>query len=183
MTNLLEPNTESAFELVETPSRATESEMQVTVDWPQHEPAGADVSPPAQPVDIEGAVSSLPVVREAIGTKGNTRQVHFINGHNRPLAVAVAYANDSCTKLWAVQGWWNIAPGGDVHVLNTTNRYMFFYAESSDRVWAGDAWENHADAYVTQKAFNHCIEIGTTTSRIVRMRFLDLDVNTRWRLT
>ncbi len=111
-----------------------------------------------------------------------SRQVHFINGTNQSLAVAVAYANNSCTRLWGVQGWWNIAPGGDVHVLNTNNRYMFFYAESPGRVWAGYP-ENFADAYVTQNAFNHCIEIGTTTSRIVRMRWLDLDVNTRWRLT
>ena len=111
MPNLPEPTTDSAFELLEAPSRAADSERQVTEDWPEHEAAGADVSPPAESTDIEGVAPSGPTVREG-ATMSDTRQVHFINGYNQPLAVAVAYANDSCTKLWGVQGWWNIAPGG-----------------------------------------------------------------------
>jgi uncharacterized membrane protein len=111
-----------------------------------------------------------------------SRDVHFINGYNQRVEVAVAYANSSCSRLWAVRGWWGIEPGGSAYVLDTDNRYMFFYAESSNRVWVGSG-DNYADVYVTQQAFDRCVEIGSTNARIVRMRFLDLDVNNRWRLT
>jgi uncharacterized membrane protein len=109
--------------------------------------------------------------------------VHFTNGYNRRVQVAIAFYQPSCSKLWGTRGWWIIEPGGSKYVINTNNRYMFFYAESvSDgRVWAGDV-NNYIDAYVTTQAFDSCVGIGSTNARIVRMKPLDLNVNNKWRL-
>ncbi len=64
MPNLPEPNTDSSFEVVESATRAADTESQVTEDWPAHEPAAREFEPPAEPADIEGAAPSGPVVRE-----------------------------------------------------------------------------------------------------------------------
>lgn len=110
--------------------------------------------------------------------------VHFINGYSRRVQVAICfYQPNPCSQYgepWGTRGWWIIEPGGSKQVIDTNNRYMYFYAESvSDgRTWSGDL-----NVYVPLRAFDSCLNIGSTDSRIVGMRKLDLNVNNKWRLT
>src|SRR5262249_50848126 len=80
---------------------------------------------------------------------------------------------------WQTIGWFGIAPGSCATVYandldDVNNRYWYFYAEndSGTYVWAGDI-----PVYVTDEAFNHCIAIGTTQSRIVNYEKFDVGDN------
>jgi len=78
---------------------------------------------------------------------------------------------DGCAGYgdWGTQGWWNIAPGQEVNVKNTSNRYATFYAHSDRLEWSGAY-----DVYVKSSAFKSCVNIGSTDSRIVGERLVDL---------
>ena len=54
--------------------------------------------------------------------------VYYLDGKNGPSA-------------WQTRGWFSIDPGKKKHVVDTHNRYIYFYAEShtgQKRIWTGD---------------------------------------------
>lgn len=109
-------------------------------------------------------------------------ELHFINGYNQLLSVAIMfYSPDGCRDygLWGTRGWWNLNPGGSAYVLNTNNRYAAYYAEATDgRIWAGD----RGPVYVYPNAFDSCLNIGSTAARRVSMRLVDLQQFSTYRL-
>jgi uncharacterized membrane protein len=110
-------------------------------------------------------------------------EVHLVNGYSRRLQVAVGFKQDSCSEYgrpWGTRGWWLLDPGASAHVLNTDNRYFYYYAEAVD----GRLWTSEGPFFpVTQRRFDSCIDIGSTDARNVGMRQRDLTVTTWWRLT
>jgi hypothetical protein len=101
-------------------------------------------------------------------------EVYFRNRTSSGLWVAIMYFSpDSCRDLgkWGTRGWWHIDPGGELYVLNTSNRYAAFYAESADVVWAGP----YGPVYIHDQAFDHCYLIGDNNpnTQILGMRLVD----------
>ena len=109
--------------------------------------------------------------------------VHFVNGHTRPVQVAIKfYQPDPCSQYgrpWGTRGWWLIEPGGSRYVLDTNNRYFYFYAES---VSDGKTWSGRSRTPVLMQAFDSCVSIGSSAGRDVFMSLLDLEINNWWRL-
>jgi uncharacterized membrane protein len=65
-------------------------------------------------------------------------QINFQNNYSAAVNVAIAYYDTSCSPPWQSEGWWGIDPGNSVYVINTCNRYLYFYAEAVDgEYWAG----------------------------------------------
>jgi uncharacterized membrane protein len=98
--------------------------------------------------------------------------LHFRNSTSSTVSVTIMYYDPAgCSGYgdWGTQGWWNIAPGQEVNVKNTSNRYATFYAHS-DRL----AWSGPYNVYVKSSAFQSCVNIGSTDSRIVGERLVDL---------
>jgi uncharacterized membrane protein len=98
--------------------------------------------------------------------------LHFRNSTSSTVSVTIMYydpANCGGYGDWATQGWWNIAPGQEVNVKNTSNRYATFHAYSDHLNWSGPY-----SAYVKSSAFTSCVNIGSTDSRIVGERLVDL---------
>jgi hypothetical protein len=98
--------------------------------------------------------------------------LHFRNSTSSTVSVTIMYYDPaSCGGYgdWATQGWWNIAPGQEVNVKNTSNRYATFHAYSDRLNWSGPY-----RAYVKSSAFQSCVNIGSTDSRIVGERLVDL---------
>jgi len=82
-------------------------------------------------------------------------------------------------------GWFPVDFASTVTVYandldDVNNRYWFFYAENDDAslVWAGP-WP----VYVTDEAFNHCLKVGTTNSRRVGFREIDVGDNEDFTVT
>lgn len=69
---------------------------------------------------------------------------------------------------WATKGWWTLSPGQVKHVVNTKNRYVYWYAKSANgREWTGD--DHHM--YVDPKApFESCRDIGVSSWDYVGLR-------------
>jgi uncharacterized membrane protein len=109
--------------------------------------------------------------------------VHFVNGYTQRLQIAIAFKQDSCSEYgrpWGTRGWWLLNPGQSAYVLDTNNQFFYYYAEAVDgRLWTSDG----PFVPVTQRAFDSCIDIGSTDARYVGMRQRDLNVNNWWRLT
>jgi uncharacterized membrane protein len=91
-------------------------------------------------------------------------EIRFRNSTGSTASVALMfYSPDACSHdgLWGTRGWWVIGPGGTVHVLNTTNRYFCFYAETTDgTVWAGE----FGPVYIYADAFDSCLLTGSTAA-------------------
>ncbi len=78
---------------------------------------------------------------------------------------------------WQTIGWFAVAPGQCTTVYanspdDVNNRLWYFYAENTGAtvVWNGLV-------YVTDAAFDHCYAIGTSESRIVGFRMIDVGDN------
>ncbi|MEH1017256.1 DUF1036 domain-containing protein [Micromonospora sp. CPCC 206060] len=97
-------------------------------------------------------------------------QLHFRNSYGPRIWVAIMYYDTGCNAYgspWATRGWWAIDHGGQAYVLDTNNRYAYYYAEAADgAVWTGQ----YGPIYVPQAAFNLCENIGQTGARIVGLR-------------
>jgi uncharacterized membrane protein len=115
--------------------------------------------------------------------------LRFCNSHNEDVWVAYMFhSTDACGgegKDWQAIGWFHITPGSCVTVYandldDVHNRYWYYYAENASRtfVWAGPV-----NVYVTDEAFNHCLGIGTSTSRIVGFRVFDVGDNDDFTMT
>ena len=127
-----------------------------------------------------GTVSSVKPGSRAPRSLGSTSDLrgwsstglHFRNSTSSTVSVTIMYFDpDGCAGYgdWGTQGWWNIAPGQEVNVKNTSNRYATFYAHSDRLDWSGPY-----DVYVKSSAFQSCVNIGSTDSRIVGEQLVDL---------
>jgi hypothetical protein len=109
--------------------------------------------------------------------------VHFVNGYSQRLQIAIAFYDTSCTEAgrpWGTRGWWQINPGDSEYVLDTNNRYFYYYAEALD---GSRLWTSEGPFYpVLPRAFTSCAGIGATDARDVGMVKLDLHINNWWRL-
>jgi len=108
------------------------------------------------------------------------------NGYPTHLYVAIMfYSPDTCAEYGNFQtmGWWSIDPGACANVysndLEDLNRFWYYYAEADD----GETWSGPFTAYVTDQAFNSCVGIGSTDSRIVGFREFDIGDNDDYTLT
>ncbi|MGW2784698.1 hypothetical protein ACWC3X_26100 [Streptomyces populi] len=95
-------------------------------------------------------------------------ELRIRNRYHLTVSTCIAfYSPDHCAEYgrWGTRGWWNIPPGGEKHVLNTNNIWSFIYGEASD----GAMWtdEYGQPIYVRQEAFDSCVLIGDTQSRVV----------------
>ncbi len=98
--------------------------------------------------------------------------LHFRNSTASTVSVTIMYYDPTgCAGYgsWGTQGWWNVAPGAEVNVKNTINRYATFYAHSDRLTWAGPY-----SVYVRSAAFQSCSGIGSTASYVVGERLVDL---------
>ncbi len=114
--------------------------------------------------------------------------VHFINGYTKRIQIAIMFKEDSCSEYgrpWGTRGWYKVDPGGSVYVLDTGNRYFYYYAEATDgsKLWTTSAIDPGPLVPVPPRRFDLCIDIGSSDARDVGMRKRDLQINNRWRLT
>lgn len=105
-------------------------------------------------------------------------KVLWRNNYHTPVWLAVMdYQPGSCGAYgnWRTQGWWEVQRGSQVHAVNTTNRYVFFYAEGSD----GARWSGiYGPMYVYRNAFTSCVGIGSTAAYArVGTQLVDLGSN------
>ena len=113
----------------------------------------------------------------------------FCNGYTERLWVAYMFHSpDACGGEggdWQTIGWFAMEPGSCVTVYandldDVHNRYWYFHAENDD---ASIVWDGPVPVYVTDEAFNHCLNIGTTNSRIVGYREIDVGDNEDYTVT
>jgi uncharacterized membrane protein len=86
---------------------------------------------------------------------------------------------------WQTIGWFSMEPFSPVTVYandldDVHNRYWYYYAQNDD---ASFVWTGPYQVYVTDKAFNHCLNIGTSDSRIVGYRQIDVGDNEDFTVT
>ncbi|WP_267594643.1 DUF1036 domain-containing protein [Carbonactinospora thermoautotrophica] len=110
-------------------------------------------------------------------TQRTHNELRFRNYYKSPVYVALMYRDYSggCDDYggWATKGWWKVDRGETVHVLNTKNRHVYFYAKSAggQAVWSG----NSSYMYVNDSsAFNSCKDIGSTAWRRVGLRHVNM---------
>jgi uncharacterized membrane protein len=109
----------------------------------------------------------------------------FRNGYNQPVWVFVAWYSPGCKdgSNWEKEGWWNMGTNQTVNVLDfdlrEVNRYYLFYAESSD----GVTWTGPYFTQAPQEAFDWCYNTGSTDSRTLGMRELDIGDNDNYTVT
>jgi hypothetical protein len=74
---------------------------------------------------------------------------------------------------WETEGWWVITPGNTVHVANTCNRYLYFYAEAVN----GEYWAGNYDFEISEGEFDFCPSAGVgIQGATVGMRELDNNI-------
>ena len=97
-------------------------------------------------------------------------ELHFRNNHGSTLWVCIGfYDPGTCGPYgnWGTRGWWNITASGEAYVVNTSNRYAYFYAEAADGgVWAGQ----YGPVLAPRHAFDSCWDIGNNVDPWVHMR-------------
>lgn len=96
-------------------------------------------------------------------------ELRIRNRYHLTVHTAIIYFSpDTCAEYgrWGTRGWWNIPPNGEAHVLNTNNDWAYIYAEADD----GSLWTDRSGPrmYVRRQAFDSCLLIGDTASRVVR---------------
>ena len=102
-------------------------------------------------------------------------RVHFQNSSGVKVQIAIMrYAPYACRGQgdWLVEGWRPLIPGDEVFPFETTNIYSAYYAgdiEGLVKIWGG----NYGPAYVLDRAFSNCFNIGTNPARLVGMRLLN----------
>jgi len=110
--------------------------------------------------------SPAPVVEPAGPQALTAFQLHFHNYYGSTVSIALMYRDytGTCDQYggWATRGWWNVATDEDKYVLNTKNRYVYYYAYSWDGKvkWESDDHHMYVDP---KKAFHSCRDIGTST--------------------
>jgi hypothetical protein len=108
----------------------------------------------------------------------------FINGAGSRLFIAIKfYQPDECGQYgrpWGTRGWYVLELNEEAEVLESDNRYFYYYAESADgRVWSGDS---QAPVYYPGP-FDSCVSIGSSEATDIFMRLRDFEVSERSKLT
>jgi uncharacterized membrane protein len=105
--------------------------------------------------------------------------LNFSNNYTAEVSIAIMWYTPNCPDGgdWSKAGWYNLAPGQFMTVFNgdldEINRYWCYYAEASDGAfWAGDVVTQIPD-----RAFDWCINTGSSDSREIGFRVLDIDSN------
>lgn len=88
----------------------------------------------------------LSQIRIALARKDSQEELYskvFVkNNCSRPIYVAVRYlAGKNEPEHWQTRGWFTLASGQKKHIVDTHNRYIYFYAETrlEDKLyWGGD---------------------------------------------
>ncbi len=88
----------------------------------------------------------LSQIRIALARKDSQEELYskvFVkNNCSRPIYVAVRYlAGKNEPEHWQTRGWFTLASGQKKHIVDTRNRYIYFYAETrlEDKLyWGGD---------------------------------------------
>jgi uncharacterized membrane protein len=131
---------------------------------------------PASAAEQSHGTSDLEVTAQPMAGSGHF-ELNFRNYYQSTANVAVMYRDYSgaCDDYggWATEGWWQVARGETVHVLNTTNRNVYFYAYAADgTTWTG----TDATMYVPTNgdAFGSCVGIGSTASQQVGVYKIDM---------
>ena len=107
----------------------------------------------------------------------------FCNHYSERVWVAYMFwSPDACGGgggNWQTIGWLGIEPGSCATVYandldDVNNRYWYFYAQNDDQ--SGE-WSGDIEVGVTDRAFNHCLNIGEPDERAVFYRLLDVGDN------
>lgn len=103
-------------------------------------------------------------------------QLYFHNRTRYSVDVALMFRDYSqtCNDYggWATAGWWTVRPGAYAYVLNTRNRYVYYYARSGNGTkWTGTDHHMYVDP---GKRFRSCRDIGTSTWSRVGLRTIHL---------
>lgn len=103
----------------------------------------------------------------------------FCNKYTAGVSVAILWYTPNCPDGgdWSKAGWYDLSPGQCTTVFNgdldEVNRYWGYYAEATDGAfWAGDVTTD-----VPDRAFNWCINTGSSDSRQIGFRVLDVQDN------
>lgn len=101
--------------------------------------------------------------------------VGFQNSYPSKVWVAIMYYSPaSCRELgdWRTEGWWGLDPGTGAWVVDTSNRYLAFYAEADDGVvWNGP----YGPVRLYWNAFSACwLTLQSPVYETVGMRGVDL---------
>ncbi len=88
----------------------------------------------------------LSQIRIALARKDSQEELYSKvfakNNCSRPIYVAVRYlAGKNEPEHWQTRGWFTLASGQKKHIVDTHNRYIYFYAETrlEDKLyWGGD---------------------------------------------
>ena len=88
----------------------------------------------------------LSQIRIALARKDSQEELYskvFVkNNCSRPIYVAVRYlAGKNEPEHWQTRGWFTLASGQKKHIVDTRNRYIYFYAETrlEDKLyWSGE---------------------------------------------
>jgi hypothetical protein len=74
--------------------------------------------------------------------KNNFPKVFVKNDCHRTIDVVVYYLDGkNGPTAWQTRGWFSVDPGKKKHVVDTHNRYIYFYGESTSgpkNIWTGD---------------------------------------------
>jgi hypothetical protein len=100
----------------------------VIIATAQSGPASAKATDTRRPVTAERPASS-------------EIEVYFYNQYKNTVRVAVAdWAPNVCKYYgrFLALGWWSVKQGEKVHVVNTDNQIIMYYAESEGMIWAGN---------------------------------------------
>lgn len=85
---------------------------------------------------IEAELSRKPLA------KNDFPKVFIKNDCRRTVDVIVYYLDGkNGPATWQTRGWFSVDPGKKKHVVDTHNRYIYFYAETSSgkkKIWPGD---------------------------------------------
>ena len=131
---------------------------------------------PARAGEQLRGTSDVVVTAQQVSGAGHF-DLRFRNYYQSTVDVAVMYRDFSgaCDDYggWATAGWWQVARGQTVHVLNTTNRYVYFYADAPDGTsWSGGAGQMYVPANGDE--FQSCRDIGSTASERVGLQRVDM---------
>ena len=105
----------------------------------------------------------------------------YSNQTSKPIYVMHVRHDRSCAGIpWRKQGWWRLEPGQTVTAdgSSITNRYSYFYAESSDGTLK---WESDSPvACVTNRAFQACWNDCPSPTRKLGLRKIDAGSQTTY---
>lgn len=99
------------------------------------------------------------------------------NHYPRTVWVSIMWYTPNCPDGgdWSKAGWWKIDPGHAANIfggdLDEVNRYFCYYAHTAD----GVVWAGPYVRAVPHQAYDWCEWTGSTDSRDVGFRLLDIE--------